>query len=265
VVKVVTINILFKTDLWMQRRDLLVKGLAAEEPDIIGLQEVNIKQNVGSWLAKELNMPYIYSTDPYRNPDYDSEPTYNSTILSRYPFIKQGQLDLQGQGRLAQYVQVKIDNQPLIFANGHYFWEIGPSQKRMQQMQLLVEWLDEFISKMPVIAVGDFNAQPNYPEMAFMREKFASAFAAYRGHEPEYTCPTPLATVNASIFRMLRFWVGNFLYNGQFNWRGTLDYIYINQYLGVADCRVILNQPSPDNPKIYPSDHFGLAADLLFR
>ncbi len=249
----------------MQRRDLLVKGLAAQEADIIGLQEVNIEQNVGSWLAKELNMPYIYSTDPYRNPDYDSDPTYNSTILSRYPFIKQGQLDLQGQGRLAQYVQVKIDNQPLIFANGHYFWEIGVSKKRMQQMQLLVEWLEEFMSIMPVIAVGDFNAQPDYPEMAFMREKFTSAFATFHGKEPEYTCPTPLSTINVSLFRMLKFWGRNFLSNGKFNWRGTLDYVYINQSLGVKDCQIILNQPSPDNPKIYPSDHFGLAADLFFR
>jgi endonuclease/exonuclease/phosphatase family metal-dependent hydrolase len=51
--------------------------------------------------------------------------------------------------------------------------------------------------------------------------------------------------------------------NRQFKlWRGTLDYVFVNEHVGVHDCRVILNQPAPHDPTLYPSDHVGLAATL---
>jgi endonuclease/exonuclease/phosphatase family metal-dependent hydrolase len=45
-------------------------------------------------------------------------------------------------------------------------------------------------------------------------------------------------------------------------WRGTLDYIFVNDRVRVLECDVTLNQPSPSDPTIYPSDHFGLTATL---
>jgi len=39
-VKVATINILFDLKEWIQRRELLVEGLMAEDVDLIALQEV---------------------------------------------------------------------------------------------------------------------------------------------------------------------------------------------------------------------------------
>ncbi|MBW4665979.1 MAG: endonuclease/exonuclease/phosphatase family protein [Cyanomargarita calcarea GSE-NOS-MK-12-04C] len=262
-VKIATINILFELDLWMQRRELLVEGLAAEKADLIGLQEVNWEENTGMWLAEQLGMSYVYIV-PYQDPARDDKPRYGAAIISRYPFIHQADLDLQGQGRRAQYVQVEIDNQPLIFCNGHYYWETKPSTERMKQMQLLTNWLGELPAEMPIVAVGDFNALPDSPDMIFMREKFVSAYAVCNGKEPEYTCPSALLRPKYNLISNLkhRFW--RLLLNGTLKpFRGTLDYIYINQHLTVRDCRVILNQPAPDNKRIYPSDHFGLAADLL--
>ena len=75
-----------------------------------------------------------------------------------------------------------------------------------------------------------------------MRQHYTSAYAAHNGREPPYTCPTPLSA------------------EWQKPWRGTLDYLFVNRYLRVLDCRLILDQPSLDNPKIYPSDHFGIVA-----
>ena len=46
------------------------------------------------------------------------------------------------------------------------------------------------------------------------------------------------------------------------NWHGTLDYIFINRGLRAIDCQVVLNQPASHDPRLYPSDHFGLCADL---
>jgi endonuclease/exonuclease/phosphatase family metal-dependent hydrolase len=45
-------------------------------------------------------------------------------------------------------------------------------------------------------------------------------------------------------------------------WRGTLDYIFVNDGVNVKACDVVLNKPAPHDPTLYPSDHFGLIATL---
>jgi hypothetical protein len=36
----------------------------------------------------------------------------------------------------------------------------------------------------------------------------------------------------------------------------------VDPHLAVRDCQIILNQPSPTDPTLYPSDHVGLFATL---
>ncbi|MBF2067200.1 MAG: endonuclease/exonuclease/phosphatase family protein [Calothrix sp. C42_A2020_038] len=262
IVKIATINILFDMDCWQKRRQLLVEELTAINADLIGLQEINIQEQTGHWLAQQLNMPYIYLV-PFVERPYQHGPEYGIAILSRYPFILERQLDLQSQGRLAQYVQVNINNQPLVFCNGHYYWQPGTTPARMQQFQLLVNWLNELPQQTPIVAVGDFNATPDTPEILFIRDHFTSAYAAHHGHEPEYTCPTPLVKTKNKLPRTIKRRIINFLTNRTISpWCGTLDYIFINQYINVCDCRLILTKSAPDNQEIYPSDHFGIIAEV---
>lgn len=261
-VKVVTINILFEMDLWERRRQLLVEGLKAVQADLIGLQEVNLQANTAAWLAEQLEMPYVYLVS-YQERVAKIGIKYGIAILSRYPFIQQAQLDLQSQGRLAQYVEVKIGDRSIIFCNGHYYWQPGSTPERMKQIQLLVDWLSKLPPEIPIIAVGDFNATPDTPEITFIREKFTSAYASYHGGEPEYTCPTPLVKPNRSLWRKVALRLLNLYVNRTWKpWCGTLDYIFISNNLTVRDCQLILTAPAPENPNIYPSDHFGIVADL---
>ncbi|BDA75100.1 hypothetical protein RIVM261_032790 [Rivularia sp. IAM M-261] len=260
-VKVVTINILFDMECWEKRSKLLVDELKVINADLIALQEINIQEQTGDWLAQQLNMPYMYLV-PFQAAPYKNGPEYGIGILSRYPFVLQQQLDLKSQGRLAQYVQVNINNQPLIFCNGHYYWQPGTTPARMEQFKLLVDWLSE-LPLLPIIAVGDFNATPDTPEIEFIREHFISAYAAHHGSEPEYTCPTPLSKPSRSLTRKIGRRVVNILVHRKIEpWRGTLDYIFINQRLQVHNCELILTKSAPDNEQIYPSDHFGIAAEL---
>ena len=261
--KVVTINILFDLDLWEKRRWLLVEGLAAERADIIGIQEVQLPEDTGAWLAEQLGMSYVYLV-PYQRPDVLKIPQYGAAILSRYPFTRTEALDLQSQGRFAQRVQIEANDRPIVFCNGHYFWHPGPSPERVKQIQLLRNWLDQLPPEMPVVAVGDFNGTPETAAIALMREKFASAYATNRGCEPEYTCPTPLE--RRSWLRKLRHAVLNFKAHRTLKpWRGTLDYIFINQHFDVRDCRLILTEPDKGDRTLYPSDHFGIAAELELK
>ncbi len=260
-VKVVTINILFDIKCWEKRSKLLVDELKVINADLIALQEINIQEQTGHWLAQQLNMPYMYLV-PFQERPYKLGPEYGIAILSRYPFVLQQQLNLQSQGRLAQYVQVNINNQPLIFCNGHYYWQPGKTDARMEQFKLLVDWLST-LSSLPIIAVGDFNATPDTPEIEFIREHFISAYAAHHGQEPEYTCPTPLIKTKNNLTRTIGRRVANILVHRKIEaWRGTLDYIFTNQHLQVHNCELILTKSAPDNQLIYPSDHFGIAAEL---
>ncbi|HEY9661027.1 MAG TPA: endonuclease/exonuclease/phosphatase family protein [Allocoleopsis sp.] len=259
-VKVVTINILFDLQDWAERRELLVQGLAAEQADLIALQEVKLPEDTSSWLAKQLDMPYV-SLVPHHYPGQPGVPPHGLAILSRYPFIQQASLDLSGQGRRAHYVQIEIDHQPIVLCNGHYYWAPGPAPERVKQIQQVLEWLGALPPDLPIVAVGDFNGEPQNPAIVLMREHFTSAYAARHGHEPAYTCPTPL--IRRGWRRIWKVILLNLKYNPTFRpWRGTLDYVFINRHLQVNDCRIILDSPSPGDPTLYPSDHFGLAAEL---
>jgi hypothetical protein len=46
------------------------------------------------------------------------------------------------------------------------------------------------------------------------------------------------------------------------SWRDTLDYTFVNPNIPVVECNVFLDRPSPDDPTLHASDHFGLAAIL---
>ena len=259
-VKIVTINILYDLAEWEMRRTLLVDGLKAEKADLIALQEVKFPENTAAWLAGELGMPYIQLVPDRRKTGTNSASVGNA-ILSRHPFVQEAVLDLQTQGRVAQYVQVNVDGQPLVFCNGHYYWHPGHHPERVKQVQLLIDWLSKFPPSMPIVSVGDFNGTPQTPAITLMKQRFISAYAAYNGHEPEYNCPTPLVRRNWK--QVLRLLIRDWIFNRTLRpWRGTLDYIFINQHLRVRSCQLILNQPALHSSTLYPSDHFGIAADL---
>lgn len=260
-VKIVTVNILYDLTEWAQRETLLIDGLKAEKPDLIALQEVKLPENTAAMLALELDMPYIHLVPDLRNVDASGMSVGNA-ILSRYPFVQKAVLDLQTQGRVAQYVQVDLDGQPLVFCNGHYYWYPGHHVERVKQVQLLIDWLSELPASMPVIAVGDFNGTKETPAITLMKQHFTSAYALHHGDEPKYTCPTPLARRNWK--KALKLFVRDFMFNLTIMpWRGTLDYIFINQHVQVKKCQMILNKPAPKSFTLYPSDHFGIAADLI--
>jgi endonuclease/exonuclease/phosphatase family metal-dependent hydrolase len=258
-IKLATINILTDLSRWKERRTLLVRGLLATYPEMVALQEVRLPQNPAQWLADQLGFEYIYLS-----PKAGFEKNHEAiAILSRLPFERQVTLEFRGQNRVAQFVQVRMEDQPLIIANSHLYWQPGESAVRLQQVECLLEWLKSVPGNPACIVCGDFNSTPETTAIRRMRMNFSSAYNAIHGTEPEYTCPTALPR---SMWSQLRTFLGFFLLGRSKHldskWRGTLDYIFFDSRLMVEDCQVILDNASPDNQKIYPSDHFGLCATL---
>jgi endonuclease/exonuclease/phosphatase family metal-dependent hydrolase len=260
--KVVTLNILNDPSRWPERRSLIATGLAELEPDLIALQEVALPENNARWLADELGGYSVYLC-PKTGNKHDKE---GIAILSRLTVKREATLDLQSQHRVAQFVQVNLASCSLTFVNAHLYWWPGESVERVKQIRLMLDWLSD-LSGMAIVVCGDFNGTPGSTAIQLMRQRFASAYAARHGREPDYTCPTPLTRIGRVRFRDIYRGIGKFVLNLVTNhkvgpWRGTLDYVFANEQVRVVDCDVVFNHPALHEPTLYPSDHFGLAATL---
>ena len=262
--RLITFNLLNDRSRWAQRRLLVVDQFAALQPDLIALQEVTpTPDNNAQWLADRLG-GYHVSYCPFHGEKRDRE---GIAILSRWPIHQAHSIELATQSRVAHSIEISFPTRTLIVATTHLHWWPGESSERDRQAQQIIGWLKPFVVDHAVIVCGDFNGVPDTRAIRLMRDHFSSAFALVHGHEPEYTCPTPLTvgTIRTArdVWRTIRRKVVAMAANNPFKpWRGTLDYIFVNQHVRVSDCQVVLNQPAPDDARLYPSDHFGLMAEI---
>lgn len=267
-IKLLTLNLLSDLSRWVARRDLLARLLMEQDADLISLQEVKLPENPAAWLTSRLN-ERLRSSEPYRL--YLTPKTGRAgleegiAILSRLPIEESGWLDLKSQNRVAQAVRVRIGKRgsarELVCANGHFFWHTGESIERDRQVELLLQWLQDDWRNAPAVVCGDFNAGPETRTITIIKSRFQSAYAAIHGHEPEYTYPTPLPTSKRHTLLTGARFLGNIrLTDLKLSRKRMFDYIFIDPELRVIDSQVVLNRPAKHNPRLYPSDHFGLAA-----
>jgi endonuclease/exonuclease/phosphatase family metal-dependent hydrolase len=265
-IKIVTINILRDLSRWEQRRKLLVEGLAGVQADIIAIQEVALPEDNAAWLAEQLNQrtpanrPYAH----YLCPKTGQKPDEGIAILSRLPVEEHATLDLGSQNRVAQSIRVETDTHTLVCANVHLFWFPGDLKDRLKQVGRLIRWLDKLPQKTGLVLCGDFNSPPHSSTILKLKRRFVSAYQERHGSEPKCTVPTQLPVSKLFQAATLRFILANWKHILKIDptWQGTLDYIFINKQLKVEECELILNQPAPDNHRLYPSDHFGLYARI---
>jgi endonuclease/exonuclease/phosphatase family metal-dependent hydrolase len=266
-IKIVTLNLLRDLSRWEQRRSLLVDGLTEVQADIIALQEVALPQDNAAWLAEQLNRrsskdePYVH----YLCPKTGQRPKEGIAILTRLPVEIHTKLDLGSQNRVAQLIKVVTGEHNLILANLHLFWFPGKSRKRLLQVDRIFKWLDNFSQDASVVLCGDFNSPPESPTIQKVEQRFVSAYKVKHGKEPDFTVPTRLPV--SKLFQtatLLRFILTQWkqIRNIDLAWHGTLDYIFVDHQAKVEECELILNHPAPGKPNLYPSDHFGLCANL---
>ncbi len=259
-----TLNILADLSCWQQRKKLLVEGIGQLAPDVIALQEVRLSEdptqpNPAEWLAKQLGYTQLeLCPKTGRAAQFEG-----LALLSRLPVLSHFCLDLQSQQRVAQIIALAWGDQKLVLANCHLFWQPGESLERVRQVERLLQHLDAIPGNPYLLVCGDFNGEPHTQAIQLMRQRFLSAHATAHGAEPAYTCPTPLKRSTWSLLRTMFNYLSVIrLGQMRLNWRGVLDYIFVDPRLSVIECRVVLDQPAVNNPRIYPSDHFGLFARL---
>ena len=263
---VATLNILDDLAFWRERSPLIVKEFRELRPDVIALQEVSLAspsaklegaRSNAHWLADQLGGYGVALCPHSSHPASDSLAILTTCTVDSHDILK-----FEAQGRQAQRILIQRDDETWTVVNTHLYWHPLGDATRVQQVSQLKEWLD---GAEPAVVCGDFNAVPASGTLARFGDRFTSAHLARHGKDPLLTYPTLLrrgsglrhwgrhATLRANGLIRLR-------HNMRFG--GTVDYIMVDAGVRVEECDVVFRRPSPQDPRIYASDHLGLFATL---
>ena len=238
-----TLNLRNLADRWEERLPLLLADMAALQPDVIGLQEVVYPLQQDRLLGAASEARY----EAFRG--WAGRPEYGNSLLVRAGHTI-GDLERVELGRDRAAHRVRLGfvlGASIVFAVTHLHHLVPDDAVRDEQTARLLDWLETGPRADGLVVVGDFNADPAEPAYARMvRAGFRSAFAEANGHEPEVTWPSGLK--GPAIDE-----------DGE---PGCLDYVWVRGDIRVASARLVFDRPAVDDPTLFPSDHFGIAAQL---
>jgi endonuclease/exonuclease/phosphatase family metal-dependent hydrolase len=246
--RIVTLNLRHNADRWEARFPLVVAALEAQQADIIGLQEVYLPIQQAHCIAQALtaqtpHQPYSVFVEP----KWGADQTEGIGLLCRLPVIEHARLELPEAERVAQRLMVAHQGRRLHIANTHlHHHPFDDERIRLTQMRALMGWM---FTLAPVgwLLVGDMNAQPGTSTITMAVSRLRSAYHSVYDRHP-LTFPTPLVAASHPDISL------------------TIDYIfYDSATYRVTAASVCADQPHPDDPTLYPSDHYGLVAEFALR
>ena len=245
-IRIGTLNCRNTADRWRDRRHLLVSQMAALDLDVVGLQELRRWPSQARWIGDALDAATLASRgrhSVHRVPKTGLWGLWEEiAVLSRLPVVEAAWLDLGGQNRVAQHVRVATPSgEPFDFYNTHL--ATGDDLLRSAQARRILSWMKARPGTAKAL-VGDFNAAPGSASMRLVRERLRSAHAVH-GQEPSRTVPTPLRAPDARSGIVI-------------------DYVFVSEEVEVLDAAVAWDRSHPADPRLVPSDHFGLVASVSF-
>jgi endonuclease/exonuclease/phosphatase family metal-dependent hydrolase len=159
---------------------------------------------------------------------------------------------LIGSWKTAHGVIFQYQTRRIFVVNLHLTSDPLEEHLRMEEVRLVCEWTDTLFNTSEVEAViitGDFNSKPDsLPYLYFLDRGYSSAYKACHGSEPpvtfhqNHTCDTK-----------------------DIDDECTLDYIFFKGCVvpsSYSQPWLIGCDASADDPTLYPSDHYGIAADF---
>jgi endonuclease/exonuclease/phosphatase family metal-dependent hydrolase len=241
---VATLNIRNLADRWPERLTLLLADMAALQPDLLGLQEVVYPMQQDRIIGSAGAAHYAAVRG------WAGRPEYGNSLLIRAPLEasepERLELDLD---RSAHRTTVALPGGASVrVVVTHLHHRRPDAALRDGQTVALIRWVAAAATATDAtIVMGDFNADPDEPAYARMVDAgFRSAYAEANGAEPAVTWPSGLRAPMIDT-------------DGD---PSCLDYMWLRGAVRVADARLVFDRPDPEDPGVYPSDHFGIAANL---
>ncbi len=247
--RVATFNIRNITDRYEERAPLLAEAFRAINADIIGLQEVIISDGGP---GKPRQDDFLSSQLPERHykslvSPHETRPYFSNAILSGIGQVHVHEQLRLSTGRSAQRVLLMIDGRTIWFANTHLHHKPEEPWVREEQAKAIVAWMADAPAAEAEFIVGDFNAPPSEPAYRVMLDAgYRSANVVANGVEPAVTWPSGIQAETMDV-------------DGDPN---CLDYVWISGSVDAQTVRLATNEHPPDDPTIFPSDHFAIVADV---
>jgi endonuclease/exonuclease/phosphatase family metal-dependent hydrolase len=240
---VATLNILNLADRWPERLPLILADMSALQPDALGIQECVYPMQQDRLIGAAGEARYAAVRG------WAGRPEYGNSLFVResLPATDEGRVDL-GLNRAAHRATVGLADGPIVAITVTHLHHREPDEHlRDEQARQLLEWIEAAPPADAQIVIGDFNADPAEPTYARMKAAgFKSAYAEANGAEPAVTWPSGLQAPAMDTDGHPR----------------CLDYIWIRGAVAVESARLAFDRPDPEDPTLYPSDHFGISAHL---
>ena len=267
VLKVLTLNTWGRTGPWAKRKAIILDGIRALEPHIIGLNEVwdDADGDLADELADEIGGEWhVHDAPAY---ELAEGRTCGNGLLSRFPFTDTAAWPLpeprhdSGRNLVHAIVRTPWGRVPVFVT--HLSWMPHQGAARMQQMQQIRSWINERApiqrgdaptDLLPAILMGDLNTEPDSDEIRFVRGYTADEYGFYmadcfgvRGEGPGHT------------------WHRDNVYAAREHYPNRrIDYIFVRGpdrwHRGEPLlCKVVLDRPVDG---VFASDHYGLYAEI---
>jgi len=265
--RVLTFNVLDRSQAEGEKREAVIKaGLASLDADVIALQEVTRSEVVDQardWFGSEVTI--------IDHPNAPGE-SVGACLVSRHPVGDTRVLDtpaatnapgLPWLGAVAVEVLLPAPIGPVLVIHHKPSWQLDREDLRETQAIAVARFADELThhrSDLPVILLGDFDADADAASMRFLTGRmslggtavrYEDCWEAVHSDEPGHSFTPRNPLVKAGQMPLER---------GR-----RIDHIMVRSGehgppLDIADCRLVFDE---ETDGVWASDHFGLLADLF--
>jgi endonuclease/exonuclease/phosphatase family metal-dependent hydrolase len=274
--RVATLNIWNRSGPWPDRLRVLREELVRLAPDVLGMQEVMRLVRPGTHepisndhdqafeVARDLGFEIAYAGAA----DYGNGLVMGNAVLSRFPILESRTDRLPdmgaGEGRSLLYALLDAPWGRLPVFVTHFNWRFDQGYVRLAQAEFVAKRIAELApvqpGLLPPVLMGDFNAEPDSDEMRFLRG---------------------LHTRDGRSVHFADAW----LYGGDGTLGATfdpsndyarkarepprrIDYIFVRgpdaELRGEPlHARLAFHQPALAPEPLWPSDHFGVYAEIV--
>jgi len=255
------------------RAKLVRAGIAAIEPDVMGMQEIVVRRDGFDQAAIQLDGlgydhvhgPALRWTehDPCLPHDADEGDAFGNAIASRWPIRRHAVRALPGvetgERRSVLGAIVETPAGTLPFVTTHLNWRVDAGHVRERQVVAVADFVREWAAgaDLPPVLVGDLNAEPDSTEIRFLcgltslggrSVYFQDAWRVAGGGGPGRTWDNrnPFAALGHERDRRLDYVLV-----------GTPDAASGRGW--VESARLAFDEPVDG---VFPSDHFGVVAEI---
>ena len=263
--RVVTWNLWWRYGPWQQRQPAIAAALAELQPDVCGFQEVwgGPDENLAAELAEPLGMHWCWAEAAKARHAGGANLFIGNAILSRWPITAQAHTalpvgDLVDEARVAVHARIETPGGALPMFTTHLTYGPGLSQVRIAQARRLAEFVAEHATDCayPPVVTGDLNAEPGSDELRLLSGLL--------------TAPAVPGLVLVDSWRYADPGDPGFTWDHRNGYQAgsvipdsRIDYILVGlprqgrgkpQSVGLAGAAPVGG--------VWPSDHFGVVADL---